>query len=137
MSTKTAAKTTPKIILGKRPAAFAGFPVKFVGPDGSDMVIPNVVFKYRSRAEYSAFVDALQGAEAYVPEPGEKFSNQKFFAAIGASNVAALLDCISSWGLDVAVDAETLEQLQDEMPAATLALWAAYGNAARDGRLGN
>ena len=123
--------------LGSRPKTFAPFDVTFTAPDGTETTIPKVVFKYRTRSEYAEFADLMADTVTYEPKPGEKFSVKKLLDSMGEKNVAALVDCIESWGIEEKPDAETLTQLLDESPAAFVSLWAAYGNAARDGRLGN
>jgi hypothetical protein len=124
--------------LGQRPKAFAPISVKFTGPDGDELVIPSVVYKYRTRAEYGSFVDSNSlDAATYTPAEGEKFSVKKLLDTVGAQNVQALLESIESWGLDEPVNVATLTQMLDECPAAVNQLWATSGNAARDGRLGN
>lgn len=125
------------VTLGKRPKTFKPFTVSFTGPEGEPLDIPDVAFKYRTRSEFNTFTAELADTEAYKPAEGESFSTTKFYEAIDKKNVGALVDCIASWGLDVPVNAENLAQLQDELPAGSVALWTAYGQAAREGRLGN
>jgi hypothetical protein len=128
------------IVLGKRPKTFAAFNVNFEGPDKEEKTIPDVVFKYRTRSEFAKFTDEgnEEAGAAYKIAPGEKFSLEKMFEAQGNSQVKRLLQCIESWGLEgIELTEARMKELQDEYPGAMVALWSAYGNACRDGRLGN
>ena len=125
--------------LGNRPKFFAPITVRFTGPDGVDLIIPDVVFAYRTRTEYGEWVDSVNEASAatYTPAPGEKFSVKRLFQATGSGGAKQLAGAISSWGLDLPLSAENLAQLYDESPAAMEALTEAYRAAAVQGRLGN
>jgi hypothetical protein len=123
--------------LGKPPANFAPFDVSFTAPDGELTTIPKVVYKYRTRREYAEFVDRIADTQTWAPEAGEKFSVKRLLDSIGEKNVEAMAECIVSWGIEESPSVETFSQLLNESPAAFTSLWAAYGNAARDGRLGN
>ena len=128
------------IVLGKRPKTFAAFNVNFEGPDKQEKTIPDVVFKYRTRSEFAKFTDETneEAGAAYKITPGEKFSLEKMFEAQGASQVKRLMQCIESWGLEgIELNEANMAELQDEYPGAMVALWSSYGNACRDGRLGN
>jgi hypothetical protein len=128
------------IVLGKRPKTFAPFNVSFEGPDKQEKTIPDVVFKYRTRSEFAKFTDEgnEEAGAAYKIAPGEKFSLEKMFEAQGNSQVKRLMQCIESWGLEgIELNEANMTELQDEYPGAIVALWSAYGNACRDGRLGN
>jgi hypothetical protein len=135
----TPRKTPPMatILLGKRPDTFAPFDVKFKAPDGRDLVIPAVAFKYRSRKEFAALVDGVNARQGYQPEAGETFSLAKVFEAADGKSSDLLADSIKAWGLEEPLTRQTFEQIVDEMPAAFAALWECYAAAARDGRLGN
>lgn len=125
--------------LGRRPTHFKPMTVRFTAPDGEEMEIPNVKFKYRTRKEFGAMVDAVNARNegAYKPGPDEKFSLEKWLNAIGRNVVDILADAIESWGIDAPVSAETLSAMFDEAPAGINALNEAFAVAARDGRLGN
>lgn len=125
--------------LGNRPKHFAPVNVTFTGPEGDELVIPDVKFKYRTRKEYGALIDSInvKADQIYKPAEGEKFSLEKWLEAGGKNTVSALTDSIESWGIDLPVTAANLEQLYDETPAAINALNEKYGLAAREGRLGN
>lgn len=125
--------------LGARPETFAPIPVKFTGPDGAALVIPSVVFEYRTRSEYGAWVDKLNAnsAASYSPAPGEKFSVEALMKATGKGGAAEVARVIKSWGIDMPITAETLALLYDESPAGGAALVEAYRAAAVEGHLGN
>lgn len=136
MSTKEATKIT----LGKPPKTFASIDVEFDGPDGLKKIIPGVVFKYRTRAEFAKFTDTGTelAASAYAPGEGEKFSMEQMFEATAKVEASRLMQCIESWGLDdIEITEENLIALQNEYPAAAFAIWSAYTLACRNGRLGN
>ena len=127
--------------VGKRPATFKPFPVKFELPDGGEGVI-NVTYKYRTKTEFGAFLDQLiasrqPAAEAPVTEPKEPFSWEKFYRENAEASADHLIDSIAEWDLEDKLSRSVLLQLGDECPACIAALMAAYGNACRDGRLGN
>jgi hypothetical protein len=138
----------PTIKLGARPKSFARN-VKTTDVDGTELLIP-VTFKYRTRKEYGAWIDSLppepttldariaavfddKGAEI---EP-EKFSAEKYVDLISDYKALKLLQCIESWGLDVAFDRNAVKQLCDESPGAADAVLDEYKVASIEGRLGN
>lgn len=125
------------IVLGKRPETFAPVTIKFKAPDGRDLTIPGVVFKYRTRKEFAALVDKANEQHSYKPKADEAFSLAEVFDVADTRMVALLVDSISEWGLDQPVTPKAIEELIDEVPAAAQAIWEAYQGAARDGRLGN
>ena len=52
-------------------------------------------------------------------------------------NAQYMLRVLDSWGLDSELTLENLRQLDDEMPAASIAIMEGFRNAAQQGRLGN
>lgn len=125
------------IVLGKRPETFAPFTVSFKGPDGRDLTIPGVVFKYRTRKEFAALVDKASEEHSFKPKADEPFKLAEVFDIADTRMAKLLVDSVVEWGLDQKVSAQALQELTDEVPAAAQALWEAYQSAARDGRLGN
>jgi hypothetical protein len=129
--------TMATILQGKRPDTFAPFDVRFKAPDGKELTIPAVAYRYRTRKEFAKLVDGVNAANSKPANPDGSFSLTQFFEASDAKSVDLLLDSIKEWGLEEPLNRETLEQLVDELPAAFTALWESYAAAARDGRLGN
>lgn len=136
-----------KIKLGTRPKTFKPMSVTVQMPDGSEGVIP-VVYKYRTKSEFGRWIDEAnaqvkQKAEAAkaqkdVEDAGPaEISWEKFYEQNTEVAVEQLLKAIESWGLDEPFSRESLMQLGDEAPAAVAALLATYGDACREGRLGN
>lgn len=141
-----------KVILGARPANFAPFAVKFPMPDGSEGVI-KATYKYRTRVEFGAMLDAIvnqaAAVDAVAPEaepvadavPVEATPFKVDYAGLYAKSrdatVEHLLHSVTGWDLDVPFTPAALKQLADEIPAACIALMAAYNAACTEGRLGN
>lgn len=140
-----------KVILGARPKVFAPFPVKFTMPDGTEGVI-SVTYKYRTRSEFGQMLDSILEAANVTPaEPvvhtaleGAPTSVDPLlgiYERIGVqtrdANVDHLLLSVEAWDLPQPMTRETLVQLAEEVPAATIAMMAAYHRACTEGRLGN
>ena len=140
-----------KVILGARPKVFAPFPVKFPMPDGTEGAI-SVIYKYRTRSEFGQMLDSILDAANVPPvEPvvrtaldGEVTPLEPLpgvYERIGVqtrdANVDHLLLSVDSWDLPQPMTRETLVQLAEEVPAATIAMMAAYHRACTEGRLGN
>lgn len=127
-----------KIVLGAKPKTFKPFDVKVTLPDGDEGIIP-VTFKYRTKREFGKWVDdAAENAkiERKQDDPAD-FSWEKFYEQNTDVAVSQLMTAVDSWGLDIPLTRESLAQLDDETPAAVVALLNAYGAACREGRLGN
>ena len=124
-----------KIVLGKRPETVASV-VTIPMPDGTDGVI-NVNFKYRTRREYGAFLDAHQAKAKERAESVKEQGIEARTSAAVAGNAAHLAEIVANWDLDVPLTLAALDQLCDEMPGAAEALVGAYGVAMTEGRSGN
>jgi hypothetical protein len=138
-----------KIVLGKRPTTFART-VTFPMP-GEDAGSIEVLFKYRTRTEFAAFMDELQAKIRAAADDdvarlrtaiadGDKIADPtqaEITARQNAFNVRFLLDAVDGWNLDVPFDKESAEQLVDELPAAVNAIVSDYRTALTEGRLGN
>lgn len=131
------------IKVGQRPEAFSPIKAEFTMPDGSAGCIPDCVFRYRTRSEFAAQVDAnvtaaKDEAEAAAgTETSAAFSMTRHVDHLIAADVKHLIQSLQSWGLDEPPSAEVLAQLSDELPAAIRALSMAYRSAIMDGHLGN
>lgn len=149
MTTTTKKKPAP-FILGKRPDAITAT-VPLPMPDGEIKPI-ECKFKYRTRTEFGQFWDAMSEpkpqAKALALDAGQEQSEQPATPAERATftkaledanrvNVTQTLDFLTGWNLDCELNAETLEQLFDQVPAAASALFEAYRAASVHGRLGN
>ncbi len=125
------------IKLGNKPKTFKPFPVKFTMPDGEEGAI-KTTFKYRTRKEYGAFLnDLYNSADTDKPQDGEKLDFEALFAKGGEKSVKKLIEAIDSWDFEYDLTAETLVQMQDEIPASIAAFGDAYRVACLEGRLGN
>ncbi len=128
---------TAVIKLGNKPKTFKPFPVKFTMPDGEAGAI-QTTFKYRTRKEYGAFLnDLYNSADTDKPQDGEKLDFEALFAKGGEKSVKKLIEAIDSWDFEYDLTAETLVQMQDEIPASIAAFGDAYRVACLEGRLGN
>lgn len=132
-------QTKAKISLGKRPEHFAPITVDVVAPDGAELCIPGVVYRYRTRKEFAQLM-----AETFEPRTGElprTEAGQIDFVAMSngacADEAGYLTKILSGWGLDVEITRENLDQLANELPGAVVALKQAYAAAVNEGRLGN
>ena len=126
-----------KLILGKTPANFKPFNVKFTLPDGEDDQI-KVTFKYMTRSQFAAFLNELfaEAGEA-KPDSEEKVDFEKLFAKGGEKTVSHLSKIIADWDFAEKPTAENLRQLHDQAPAAAAAMTSAFSAACTEGRLGN
>jgi hypothetical protein len=125
-----------KIKLGERPKSFK-HTVKFPMIDGTDGTIA-CVFKYRTRKEFGEFIDAIMEAAGVKPqEDGEKFSMAALMEKTAGANADYILQVLDGWNLEEPLSRASLEQLADEIPAATTAIMEQYRVAITEGRLGN
>lgn len=147
--------------LGKRPEAFAPFPVKFTMPDGTEGVIM-ATFKYRTRKEFGAFTDGVIEAGIEKAEADAKaevkaqtetadaqdgdakpvvelrgFSMAELMEKTSAANADYLLKSLVGWDVGHKLERATVEQMADELPGAIAALTQSYRAACVEGRLGN
>lgn len=124
-----------KIKLGNRPAHFKEIDVPVTLPDGSEGVIP-VTFRYMTKTEFGAWQDAtIQEAKA---GPEGDFSWEKLYAATGERSADLLLGIVHAWGLDVELSKASILEVEADCGAGAIpALFAAFGRACREGRLGN
>ena len=124
-----------KLVIGKTPATFKPFNVKFTLPDGeADQIL--VTFKYKTRSQFAAFLNELF-QEAGEEKTDEKVDFEKLFAKGGEKTVSHLTKIISDWDFAEKPTAETLRALHDQAPAAAAAMTSAYSAACTEGRLGN
>lgn len=137
-----------KIVLGKRPETFKKT-VSIPMLDGTKGTI-ECTFRYRTRTEFGALVDGIRAeaekvgaqaaAEAATAEEGaseKPWSLRDHFDKMLGTNAEYMLQILVGWNLDVELTAESLQQLSDELPAASEAIVDAYRVAITEGRLGN
>lgn len=126
-----------KIKLGTPPKTFPPIPVKFTMPDGTEGII-KATYKYRTRSDFGAFQNAVGAVVDFPRDDKGNLDFKSYYEALGAKGAAHLLDAIDSWDVEgVDLTAANLEQLGDEMPAATGALMSKYRDACVEGHLGN
>lgn len=127
-----------KLVLGNAPKNFnKSITIELL--DGSTADI-EMKFKYRTRKEYAALLDAIMQKEA--PKKGKKAevveeSISEVFARLGDGTADFILDIADGWDLDDAFNKESVIDLIDKFPAATNAISEAYRIACLEGRLGN
>lgn len=137
-----------KIVLGKRPETFKRT-VAVPMLDGTKGTI-ECTFRYRTRKEFGALVDGIRAeaeklgaqatAEAAPTEegaPAKAWSMRDHYEKLVGTNAEYMLQILVGWNLDVDLNAEALQQLSDELPAASEAIVDAYRVAITEGRLGN
>lgn len=129
-----------KIKLGARPKTFShGITVPM--PEGGQASV-QMLFKYRTRTEFGAFLDELVSQAATAP-PGDqsadavRFSLQQALQATRDTNADYIMAIAEGWNLDAEFTRANVQQLCDELPGAALAIIDAYRGALTEGRLGN
>lgn len=126
-----------KLVLGKTPATFKPFNVKFMLPDGTEDAI-KVTFKYKTRSQFAAFLNELFAESGEdKAEADEKVDFEKLFSKGGEKTVAHLSKIIVEWDFAEPATADTLRALHDQAPAAAAAMTSAFSAACTEGKLGN
>lgn len=126
-----------KIVLGKTPKTFAAFPVDFPMPDGTTGTI-QATFKYRTRTQFGEFLNKIfaDAGEEQVSDGNIDF--EVLFSKTKDKNADHLLEALDAWeGIDAVLNRDSLQSLANELPAASVALMAAYNKACTEGKLGN
>ena len=124
------------IKLGNRPKHFKEIEVAVTLPDGTEGVIP-VTYKYKTKAEFGAWQDAIIASAAPQPD-GEAPSWESIYRQAGERSADMLLEIVHAWGLDVPLSRESIIELEADCGAAVIpALFKAFGVACREGRLKN
>lgn len=133
-----------KIKLGTPPKTFKQTTIKVVLPDGSEGEIP-LTFNYLTQDDYwawrEAFVKAVevktQDGDETLEQAGDKPALPTIAKEARQRAAKHIIGAIASWELDVALTAESLCQLFNEIPVAAIAIGEAYQIACTQGRLGN
>lgn len=125
-----------KIKLGARPKSFTRI-VKFPMLEGGEGSI-ECTFKYRTRKEFGEFIDRMVDAAGAKPKAeDEKFSMADLMDRTAGQNAQYIMDVLDGWNLDEDLSQANVQQLADELPAATAAIMETYRTACVEGRLGN
>lgn len=134
-----------KIKLGSRPKNFKRV-VKFPMVEGGEGSL-EVIYKYRTRAEFGVFIDALMDAAKVKPETGDdgevKFSMKDLMEKTAGANAEYILQVLDGWNLTdeedkpMELSADNLRQLADEIPAAAAAIMEEYRAAITEGKAKN
>ncbi len=134
-------------VFGKRPETISG-KVEFPLPDGS-MATLNCTFRYRTRKEFGELWDdvantavrlATEQQEQSAKSDGDasKFTYAYLYERGDAANAENAMKYLMSWGDEnPPVTKESLNELFDQAPGASAALWDAYRSLCTTGRLGN
>lgn len=123
-----------KIKLGNRPKTFKEIEVSITLPDGEIGIIP-VTYKYMDRKEFGRWQDDVLASDSGMS--GE-FSWEKYYEKSAEKSADVLFGVIDSWGLDVPLTKEAIMEVESECGAGAIpALLKAFGDACREGRLGN
>ena len=128
-----------RIKLGARPKTFK-HKVEVALPEGGKGAV-EVVYKYRTRTEFGAFIDELFGA-AGVELPSVNgddviVSLAEALAKTRDTNADYILQIAEGWDLESEFDRASVAQLCDELPGVALAIINTYRLAVTEGRLGN
>ncbi|RYF73782.1 MAG: hypothetical protein EOO22_08310, partial [Comamonadaceae bacterium] len=123
--------------LGNRPKSFTR-KVEFPMLDGQTGAI-DITFKYRTRTEFGVFIDELMAAagEKKKADDDEKFSMAALMERTAGANASYILQVVDAWNLDAELSLSSVQQLSDEVPAASAAIMETYRLACTEGRLGN
>ena len=125
-----------KIKLGSRPKTFKEIEIAVNLPTGEEGLIP-VTFKYMTKTEFGAWQDSLNSG-VKVTAADEDFSWEKFYEQAGEKVADAVLGVIDSWGLDEPLSKKSIQAIEAECGAGALpAIFRAFGEACREGKLGN
>jgi len=125
-----------KVKLGARPKSF---PVRVTFPllEGEFGEI-TWVFKYRTRTEFGAFIDALLVPNGIKREGDDDAAGvQRLMQMTRESNADYLLQIAEGWDVDADFNRENVQQFCDELPGAVDATMTAYRAAIHEGRRGN
>lgn len=125
-----------RLVLGKTPATFKPFAVKFELPEGGEDQIV-VTCKYRTRTEFSEFLNELYAESGESAPAGGKLDFVELFKKGGDKAVAHLMKYLLSWDLAEPITPDNLAALHNQAPAAVAAITGAYQAACAEGRLGN
>lgn len=133
-----------KITLGQRPKAFKPVPVKFEMPDGTEGQI-TATFKYFTKTESGKLIDSLiaeakakfEASEKESEEDAKTVSMEALMGKTRDQNAAYLLKVLDAWDVDATLGLDALQQLDNEIPAASAAIMEAFRSAAQAGKLGN
>lgn len=142
-------ETIKPTILFKRPETIDAV-VEFPLPDGTTAKLA-CKFKYRTRKEFGAlwdeiaktFTDAAKTADeakagADAESPKEEVSIEAIFDRGNETAAKNTLRYLAAWPADLPPLTEAnLEQLFDEAPASSNAIWNAYRNLCTTGVAGN
>lgn len=125
-----------KLVLGKTPKNFREFTVKFDLPEGGEDKL-KIVCKYRTREEFSIFLNELYAESGEKAPEGEKIDFVELFKKGGDRMVAHMTKFLESWDLAEAITPTNLAALHNQVPAAAAAIVSAYQAACVEGKLGN
>jgi hypothetical protein len=128
-----------KIKLGSRPKNFTRIITVDLPEGGKGSV--EVLFKYRTRTEFGAFIDNLLDKAGVAPkdtsEESLKYSLKQALEATIDQNADYILQIADGWNMDEDFNRDNVAQLCDELPGAAQAIMDAYREAITTGRLGN
>jgi hypothetical protein len=129
-----------KIKLGARPKTFT-HTISVPMPEGGHASV-QMVYVYRTRTEFGAFVDALLKTAGTAPPASQQaedvaFSLRQALEATRDTNADYILQIAEGWNLDEDFNRANLVQLCDELPGAAMAIIEHYRAALTEGRLGN
>ena len=127
--------------LGNNPKTFKPFVLSITMPDGSNGDIP-VTFKYFTKIESAKMFDELVAAAkekdaSVAGADSPDFSLESVMNKTRDQSASYMLRVIDSWGLDEPLNLESLQQLDNELPAASIRIMEAFHEAAHTGKLGN
>lgn len=138
---KMKGKQMSLVKLGNRPKTFKPVTLTAPMPDGSEGKMP-VTFKYFTKTESGKMFDELIAAAklkdaTVVGADSPEFSLETIMSKTREQNAAYMLRVLDSWGIDEPLNIDSLQQLDDELPAVAARIMEAFREAAHSGKLGN
>ena len=128
-----------KITLGTRPKNFKRR-LTIALPEDEQGTI-ELLYVYRTRAEFGAFVDGLLKSAEVTPASASDedvaFSLQQALERTRDTNADYILQIVAGWNLPDDFSRPAVVQLCDELPGVALAIINDYRAAITEGRLGN
>lgn len=128
-----------KITLGTRPKTFKRKLTVALPEDEQGTI--ELLYVYRTRAEFGAFVDGLlQAAKVPLASTSDEdvaFSLKAALEKTRDTNADYILQIVAGWNLPEDFSRPAVVQLCDELPGVALAIINDYRAAITEGRLGN
>ena len=130
----------PKIELGNTPKNFK-YKVEVSLPGHAEKYSVEMLFKYRTRTQFGAFLDELFNA-ARVATPSQNEEDVKIaladaLAKTVETNAEYIMAIADGWNLEAEFNLENVKRMCDELPGVAQEIINSYRAAVSEGRAGN